>query len=160
MMERTTIIQKCGRLRSCLALAVFSCLAGCGGSTVEADLLQPRILAATFPQQLALARAHWVAKGLLSYKFTVQVRCFCLEENTRPVTITVREGATDAPTRLSAFGTIEKVFETLEAAGTSNANVLEVNFTADGWPSTSSVDPHADTSDDEYNLTISEVRPL
>ena len=62
--------------------------------------------------------------------------------------------------RLSAFATIEKVFETLEAADTSKANALEVNFTADGWPSTSSVDPRADTSDDEYNLTISEVRPL
>lgn len=159
-MERTTIIQKCGRLRSCLALVVFSCLAGCGGSAMEADVLQPRVLMATFPQQLALARTHWVAKGLHSYKFTVQVRCFCLEENTRPVTITVREGITDAPMRLSAFATIERVFETLEAANTSKANVLEVNFTADGWPSTSSVDPRADTSDDEYNLTISEVRPL
>ncbi|WP_395145981.1 DUF6174 domain-containing protein [Armatimonas sp.] len=160
MMERSTIIQKCKRLRLCLALAVFSCLVGCGGSAVEADLLQPRVLAATFPRQLALARANWAAKGLSSYRFTVQVRCFCLEENTRPVTITVREGATDAPSRLSAFATIEKVFETLEAANTSKANALEVNFTADGWPSTSSVDPRADTSDDEYDLTISEVRPL
>ena len=129
-MERTTIIQKCGWLRSCLALAVFSCLGGCGGA-LWSDLLQPR-----------------VSDGDIS-----PAACFS--------TCSLGgEGVTDASMRLSAFATIEKVFETLEAADTSKANALEVNFTADGWPSTSSVDPRADTSDDEYNLTISEVRPL
>ena len=155
-MERTTIIQKRVRLRVFPALAVFSCLAGCGGASVKPDAIP----ADTFPQQLTSARTRWTQKGLRSYRFTVQMSCFCLEENVRPVTITVREGVTDASTHFRSFGTIEKVFETLEAAYNSKANTLDARFTADGWPSVSSVDPRADTYDDEYSLTITEVKAL
>ena len=169
-MKKTVFNQTYQRLYSCVVVAGFCCLAGCGGSAGVVGLPQQRGSVSEgnfsqpvgdFSQQLSQARARWTAKNLHSYKFTVQVIGFTLEEYTHPVTITVREGvAVDAPPYLDDFATIEKIFTMLQTADAGKARKLDVNFTADGWPSTASVDPRADTMDDEYRVNIIDVKPL
>ena len=143
-MTRKTIF--CGAL-----LVACFLVTGCGGSSSRAG----------FEEALAQARAHWAAQNLRSYTFTVQKVCFCPEEYTRPVTITVREGvATDAPEHLIAYSTVDKVFDVVEAAHASKADRLEVTYSPDGWPQTVFVDPNKLMADEEYGLTITRVAPL
>ena len=131
-----------------LGLAV---LAGCGGSSSLTG----------FDEELAQARTNWAARNLRSYSFTVSKSCFCPVEYTRPVTITVRDGvAVDAPVHLSAYSTIDKVLDAVDAAHNSKPDVLEVDFTAEGWPRTLRVDPSAALADEEYYLTISNLTSL
>ena len=131
-----------------LGLAV---LAGCGGSSSLTG----------FDAELAQARTNWAARNLRSYSFTVSKSCFCPEEYTRPATITVRDGvAVDAPVHLAAYSTIDKVLDAVDAAHKSKPDVLEVDFSAEGWPRTLRVDPSAALADEEYYLTISNLTSL
>jgi Family of unknown function (DUF6174) len=114
-----------------------------------------------FEEKLAQSRASWKAQNLRSYTFTLQRVCFCPEEYTRPVTITVREGvATNAPEHLAAYGTIDKILDTVEAAYTDKAEQLDVTYAPDGWPKTVYIDRSKQIADEEYSLTITDVRPL
>lgn len=128
-------------------LLVLLVLAGCGGGTALSDLDQ--------------ARASWRAQGLRSYTVTVQKSCFCTEEYTRPVTITVRDGvAIDAPEHLAAYSTVEKALGAVEAARKGNPDTLTVSFAPQGWPTSFYVDPSMALADDEYRVLLSAVTPL
>ncbi|MBB6049122.1 DUF6174 domain-containing protein [Armatimonas rosea] len=128
-------------------LLVLLVLAGCGGGTAVSDLDQ--------------ARASWRAQGLRSYSVTVQKICFCPEEYTRPVTITVRDGvATNAPEYLAAYGTVEKALDAVESAQKGKPDTLTVSFAPQGWPTSLYVDPSKALADDEYRVLLSAVTPL
>lgn len=126
-------------------------LAGCGGSVSPSN----------FESELAQARTNWAAQKLRSYTFTIQRSCFCPDEYTRAVTITVRDGVpTDAPSHLAAYSTIDKVLDTVAQAHASKADRLDVDFTPQGWPRTVYVDQSAQLADEEYGLTLTNVTPL
>ena len=148
------------RLFFCGALIALSSLTGCGGGATVASAPPLRVPPTSFPDQLLQGRARWEAKNLDSYRYTLQLRCLCLSQDTYPVRITVRAGVSDATERLRAFGTLEKVFDTLETLHDQSANRLEVSFTPDGWPSHAAIDPRSDTTDDEYELTLTDVVSL
>jgi hypothetical protein len=132
-------------------LATVLCVVGCGGSAS----LTP------FEEELTQARTNWASQNLRSYKFTLRKSCFCPGELTRPATITVRNGvAIDAPEHLTAYSTIDKVLAAIEEAQKSKPDLIEVNYTADGWPSTFHVDPSAALADEEYYITISDLASL
>jgi Family of unknown function (DUF6174) len=124
---------------------------GCGGTVSQTS----------FESELAQARTNWAAQKLRSYKFTIQRSCFCPEEYTRAVTITVRDGVpTDAPPHLTAYSTVDKVLDTVAQAHASKADQLDVNFTLEGWPRTVYVNQSARIADEEYGLTLTNVTPL
>ena len=128
-------------------LLMLLALTGCGGSTAVSDLDQ--------------ARASWRAQGLRSYTFTVQKSCFCPEQYTRPVIITVRDGvAIDAPEHLAAYSTVEKALDAVEAARRGNPDTLTVSFAPQGWPTSFYVDPSKTMADEEYRVLLSAVTPL
>jgi Family of unknown function (DUF6174) len=132
-------------------LCVVVVLAGCGGSVSQISL----------ESELAKARTNWAAQKLRSYKFTIQRSCFCPDEYTRAVTITVRDGVpTDAPPHLAAYSTVDKVLDTVTEAHASKADRLEVEFTPEGWPRTVYVDQSARIADEEYGLTLTDVTAL
>jgi hypothetical protein len=139
-------------LRKTIFLCGLALLVGCSGGSATP---------LSFTEALALARSQWAAQGLRSYRFTVQKGCFCPEEYTRPVTITVRDGvAVDAPEHLAAYSNVEKVLDVLAAADASKADQLDVNFTTAGWPQRIYVDQNKSMADEEYTLTLSDLTPI
>ena len=112
-------------MKKMMILCGLALLAGCGGGgTLTAQ-----------EQQLALARSSWKAKGLRSYKLTVRKNCFCPEEYTRAVTITVQNGvATDSPEHLKSYDTVEKLLDTIGTGLSSKADQVDMDFASDGWP--------------------------
>jgi len=132
-------------------LVVLLLLAGCsGGATVSVP-----------PTELSQARAVWTAKGLRSYRFTVQKMAFTAPEFNQPVTITVRDGvAVDSPNHLKPYDTVEKLFSTIQQAYDAKAANLTTEFNLDGSPRSIVVDPVAILADDEYSLTITNLAPL
>ena len=132
-------------------LCFLTLLIGCGGGSSPSG----------FAETLAQARRQWAAQGLHSYRFTIQRSCFCPEEYTRPVTITVREGAAvDAPEHLVAYSTIERLLDTVATAHASKADQLDVTYDPGGWPQRVFVDQNKLMADEEYSLTITDVHPL
>lgn len=113
------------------------------------------------PTELSQARAVWTAKGLRSYRFTVQKMAFTAPEFNQPVTITVRDGvAVDSPNHLKPYDTVEKLFSTIQQAYDAKAANLTTEFNLDGSPRSIVVDPVAILADDEYSLTITNLAPL
>jgi hypothetical protein len=138
-------------MRKTVCLGVFVLLAGCGGNVAQT----------TQEKELQRARTSWAAKNLRSYKFTVRKVCFCPEEYTRPVTITVRDGvATDSPDHLRAYDTVEKLLGTLETALASKADQVDMSFTGDGWPSSFYIDQSRAIADEEYSIAVTDLTPL
>jgi hypothetical protein len=131
-----------------MALAL---LAGCGGN-----------VSSTNPErELRTTRANWAARGLRSYKFTVQKSCFCPEEYTKAVTITVQNGvAIDSPGHLRAYDTVDKLLDTIGEALTNKADQINMDFHRDGWPRSFYIDQSQRIADEEYGLTVTDLTPL
>lgn len=133
-----------------LFLGVSLGLAGCGG-----------VAQTTLEHELAQARANWSAQNLRSYRFTVQKSCFCVDEYTRPVTITVRDGAAvDAPEHLRDYSTVEKVLDLIETEHQRSPAELTAKFSVQGWPTQFVLDPNQKLADDEYSLSVTDLTPL
>ena len=81
------------RFASChrpfLGLALASVLglaaAGCGVTGPSDPLERER-------ERLEQARAQWRSQGILDYRYTFQLSCFCVEDAREPVVITVARG--------------------------------------------------------------------
>uniref|UniRef100_UPI00286B0D4D DUF6174 domain-containing protein n=1 Tax=Armatimonas sp. TaxID=1872638 RepID=UPI00286B0D4D len=115
----------------------------------------------TQEQQLSLARSNWTAKKLRSYKFTLRKNCFCTEEYTRPVTITVQNGvAINSPEHLKAYDTVEKTLDVIGEALTRKADQVDMDFSLDGWPRSVFIDHSRVIADEEYSLTVTDLVPL
>ena len=134
-----------------LLVALACALIGCGGNTSLT----------TQEQQLALARSNWMAKKLRSYKFTLRKVCFCPEEYTRSVTITVQNGVPiDSPEHLRAYDTVEKTLDVIGEALNSKADQVDMDFDVDGWPRSVFIDRSRAIADEEYGLAITDLVPL
>lgn len=134
-----------------LSIVFLLMLMGCGGVTNVTGS----------PNELAQARALWAAKGLRSYRFTLQRVAFTLPEYAQPVTITVRDGvAVDAPEHLKAYDTVEKLYNTIQAAQEAKVAALTTEFNPDGSPRSIVVDVDTRLADDEYSLIITNLEAL
>lgn len=133
------------------SLVFLVILLGCGGTANVTGS----------PEELAQARATWAAKGLRSYRFTLQKLAFTPPEYAQPVTITVRDGvAVDAPEHLKPYDTVEKLYATIQAAQEAKVASLTTEFSADGAPRSIVVDVDTRLADDEYTLTITNLEAL
>src|SRR5689334_6025109 len=106
------------------AVLATAAIAGCGGGSGSPVPAGPQA-------DLARSRAIWRGHNLRSYRFTLQLGCFCAPSSIQPVVVEVRNGAPTSVTTLSgdtvdpaifaSYETVDKLFtaiqNTLDARG-------------------------------------------
>ena len=88
-------------------------------------------------QQMEIAHAKWVAKGITDYSMTVQFICYCPPDESYRITVTdgVISGAVSSvsgtvvePEFLSGYPSIEILFREIERAIDARADYLEADY--------------------------------
>ena len=117
-------------------------------------------------------KALWEAQELASYRYTLQVGCFCLVEMTRPVVIEVRDGAVASvtyaddgsaadPMLFEQYDSVEDLFAVIGEAEAQNPARLDVTYDeALGVPLSVDIDISEQMADEELTLTVSEFEAL
>lgn len=133
-------------------------LSSCSGGRQISD---PSLVAA-----LRRSRDLWASRSVDDYRYTLQVSCFCTEQQTRPVVIEVRNGVrssvtyagTDVPADpalFTSYDSVEKIFALLEREINRPADRLTVVYDpAYGYPTDVSIDPSQQIADEELGLTV------
>jgi uncharacterized protein DUF6174 len=121
-------------------------------------------------EDLTVAQARWRAAALLDYSFDIQRVCFCAPSATRPVTITVHQGAwatltyaddgTTADTSLFRdFLTMDRVFSFLRRALEGHPAAFVGTYHAQlGYPSEVRIDYLGNAIDDELGILVPILR--
>lgn len=116
------------------------------------------------PGQPAVAR--WEAQGLDSYRYTVQVGCFCVEEMRRPVVIEVRDGAVASmtyaddgsaadPALFEPYASVEALFGIIDDAAAQEPARLDVTYDqTTGVPLSVTIDISEEMADEELYLEV------
>lgn len=118
-------------------------------------------------EQLTKNREKWQSQGIEDYTFTLERSCFCPEEVTKPVEITVRNGEVVAAKfadsgenlPLDHFNvmTIDSLFDVIEREINEKSASVNVQYDeATGRPVSIFVDQFKGAVDDEYGLTVSD----
>lgn len=105
----------------------------------------------------AEARERWAVQDARDYTFRVRIACFC--PNRSFVKIRVRAGKPrGTPRSLRPFNTVEKLFaridEQLDRGGGAQARYAART----GHPRSFSSDPLPDAIDDEYGVTVRDLK--
>ncbi|MDC0663661.1 DUF6174 domain-containing protein [Marinobacter sp. SS21] len=149
------------------ALTLLAGVSGCSGALSSA----PGISAQGAPETLADARERWRASQIGDYQITVQQSCFCLQEFTQPLRITVRDarvvsvaGLTQPLTQPDQLDrsrlTVEGLFDFIADAQRRQVERLDVSYHPQyGYPSEIAYDGHAMIADDEISYRLSDLVP-
>jgi len=147
-----------------LASLTFACLAAavtvgaCDGPTAPERKLQA-------------ARLKWEHTRPAAYTYTVALYCFCPQEGSGPVIVSVRDGVVEsrtyvnsgaavAPTYADYFPTIDGLFEVIEDARRQGAYAINVTYDpARGFPVVISIDYERATADDELTYRATNFQP-
>jgi hypothetical protein len=123
----------------------------------------PQPSARTLADDLKDAEARWAEKGPDSYQLTMRDYCLCpfqepvraTVKDGRVVSITTLDGAPADPSDVSFYPLlVESAFKVVE--DNLGAHSINVAFDPDlGFPAQVSVDPDAQTNDDEINFDVS-----
>ncbi len=112
---------------------------------------------------LKQAQALWEAAGVASYRFRVEVGCFCLEEYRGPFTVVVRNGAVEATRNgepvaefaPTGYFTVPGLFDAVERFAYSDA--ITVRYHPDfGFPVIIDADPVANAIDEELRILVTD----
>ena len=116
-------------------------------------------------EDLEVARRAWSRQGITSYRFTVNVLCFCIErgpfavvvEQGRVVSVTDAEGAPRTPNEFVPL-TVEALFAKVEDAIDRDAHDLEVRYDPRlGYPLEIAIDFVELAIDDEVTYVASDL---
>ncbi|HSM58304.1 MAG TPA: DUF6174 domain-containing protein [Candidatus Sulfomarinibacteraceae bacterium] len=111
--------------------------------------------------------AQWQAQGLDSYRYTLQVGCFCIEDVRRPVVIEVREGAVSSvtyaddgsaadPALFESYSSVEALFAVIDDAAAQDPARLDVVYDqTTGVPLSINIDISEQMADEELYLDVS-----
>jgi hypothetical protein len=117
-------------------------------------------------------QALWESQALDSYRYTLQVGCFCLVEMTKPVTIEVvdgevasityvEDGSAADPQLFAPYDSIDKIFSTINEAEAQDPATLDVTYDETyGVPLSVNIDISEMIADEELYLTISDFEAL
>ena len=117
-------------------------------------------------------QALWEAQELESYRYTLQVGCFCLTDLTRPVVIEVRDGAVASvtyaddgsaadPALFEQYDSIDDLFAVIADAEAQNPARLDVTYAEEtGVPLSVEIDISEEMADEELYLTLSDFEAL
>ena len=149
------------RLAGCMAAA--AAISGCGGGGSPTP---------TGPQaDLTRSRGLWSRKGPRSYRYTLQLGCFCAPASTQPVVIVVRNGAPVsvttltgdalAPGAFSSYDTIEELFTAIQRTLDGHGKVVRAVYDPSlGFPASASLDPVPMAIDDELTISVRDFQAL
>ena len=148
-----------------LASLTFACLAAAAVTVGACD-------GPTAPERkLQAARLKWEHTRPAAYTYTVALYCFCPQEGSGPVIVSVREGVVEsrtyvnsgaavAPTYADYFPTIDGLFEVIEDARRQGAYAINVTYDpARGFPVVISIDYERATADDELTYRATNFQP-
>jgi len=148
-----------------LACLTFACLAAAAVTVGACD-------GPTAPErQLQAARLKWERTRPAAYTITVARFCFCTQEGSGPVIVSVRDGVVEsrtyvnsgaavAPTYADYFPTIDGLFEVIEDARRQGAYAINVTYDpARGFPVVISIDYERATADDELTYRATNFQP-
>ena len=117
-------------------------------------------------------QALWEAQGVTSYRYTLQVGCFCLVEMTQPVVIEVRDGevasityAEDGsaadPALFEQYDSVADLFAVISEAEAQDPARLDVTYHEEmGVPLSVDIDISEQMADEELTLTVSAFEAL
>ena len=123
-------------------------------------------------EQPGTPREIWAGQNIDSYRFDLEIGCFCLREMTRPVTIEVVDGNVASITYLddgtaadpqvfTRFATIDQLFERLAEKKAENPVKFDVTYDeTNGIPLTATIDVSEMIADEELWLTVSNFESL
>ncbi len=118
------------------------------------------------PKELSQKKQLWTTQKALNYRYTLENSCFCIPEATQPVTIEVRDGerisikavkdgSSVNEEYFSAYDTIPKLFDLIQAAYNQQANRISVSFDPKlGFPTRIFIDFDQHIADEEIRLDI------
>lgn len=118
------------------------------------------------------AYAQWQAQDLDSYRYTLQVGCFCIEEMRRPVVIEVQDGvvagltyADDGsaadPALFERYTSVEALFAVIEEAAAQDPARLDVVYDqTTGVPLSVDIDISEQMADEELYLAVSNFEAI
>jgi hypothetical protein len=146
-------------LAALAALALAFALAAPGAGAVgdppapRHDAPDPHIADGTLQQRLDGARKRWKAGHLRSYRYTLQVSCFCPPNKAVYV---VRNGVPRTSAKTDKhLATVPRLFKIVQGAIDHKVAALTATYSARGVPRSISIDGSRRIADDEvgYSLT-------
>lgn len=116
-------------------------------------------------------RQKWDALKATHYRFKLNIGCYCAFRSQMPLSIEVKDGkvvsmldqngqpASESSDIFDKYNTVEKLFETLQAALTGEADKTTIDYNAqDGYPENVYIDYIALAADDERSFTVSDFQ--
>jgi hypothetical protein len=148
-----------------LACLTFACLAAAAVTVGACD-------GPTAPErQLQAARLKWERTRPAAYTITVARFCFCTQEGSGPVIVSVRDGVVEsrtyvdngaavAPTDAGNFPTVDGLFEVIEDAHRQEADAINASYDpARGFPVFISIDYVREMADEELSYRTTNFQP-
>jgi hypothetical protein len=117
-------------------------------------------------------QALWQSQAVESYRYTLQVGCFCLVELTQPVIIEVQDGqvasityvadgAAANPEFFAAYNSIDKLFTVIYEAEAQDPARLDVKYDDTfGVPLSVNIDISELLAEEEIYLTVTDFQPI
>jgi Family of unknown function (DUF6174) len=117
-------------------------------------------------------QALWESQEIESYRYNIQVGCFCIQDLTRPVTIEIQDGEVAAityvddgsaadPALFEHYTSIDKLFAIINDAESQEPALLDVTYDeATGVPLSVNIDISEMMADEELYLTVSGFEAL
>ena len=121
-------------------------------------------------QQFENAKGLWQQKTSSNYDYTLKQQCYCLDELTKPLRVSVREGTIVAVKNIETaealpqnywkdLYTVEAWFTVIEKALAKKAQKIEVIYDPNlGFPATIDIDIHSRLADDDIRASITNVK--
>ena len=130
------------------------------------------IPAAENPAVVENPQALWESQNINSYRYTLQVGCFCIQEMVRPVTIEiidgevasityVDDGTTADPQLFERYDSVDELFAIINDVELQNPVRLDVTYDETyGVPLSVNYDIDEMIADEELYLTISDFEVI
>lgn len=117
-------------------------------------------------------QALWESQEVNSYRYTLQVSCFCIVEVTRPVTIEIQNGEVASityvedgtaadPQLFELYNSIDKLFAIINNAESQDPARLDVTYDETyGVPLLVDIDISEQMADEEIYFTVSDFEVI
>jgi hypothetical protein len=125
-----------------------------------------------FGDDLSSAEERWAKGGLINYRYTLQIGCFCPPPLNDQLLVEVRNGATVRVSAVSSgedvslamvdrVATIPGLFATIRDANERKADKIDVSYNAAlGYPERISIDYIVQAVDDEVGYIVTDLAEL
>jgi len=136
-----------------LALAA-GMAAGAGAQQPLPAQHDPHIADGTLQHKLDSARKKWKAAHVRSYRYEIQVSCFCPPAE-KPNVFTVKKGApAKYPSGYKSLASVPRLFKTIQGAIDDDVANLNVSYGKRGVPTSIYIDHAYNVADEEQGYAV------